>query len=209
MTIGVVGLGYVGLPLVVAFAEAGEHVVGLDVDPEKVASVNAGVSYIEDIPSERLGAALPQISATTRYADLAQADSVLICVPTPLSANREPDLGPLDNSARSLAAVLQPDQLVVLESTTYPGTTRERLVPLLEESGLRVGVDLNVAFSPERVDPGRTDYTLRNTPKVIGGMTPACLDRAIEVYSRVCDEIVQVTTPEAAEMTKLLENIFR
>jgi UDP-N-acetyl-D-glucosamine dehydrogenase len=134
---------------------------------------------------------------------------VLICVPTPLTANREPDLGPLNAAARALAQVLQPGQLVVLESTTYPGTTRERLVPLLEESGLRAGEDLNVAFSPERVDPGRTDFTLRNTPKVIGGLTEACAARADEVYSHVCDHIVHVSTPEAAEMTKLLENIFR
>ena len=130
-------------------------------------------------------------------------------MPTPLTENREPDLGPLNASARALAQVLQPGQLVILESTTYPGTTRERLVPLLEESGLRLGEDLNVAFSPERVDPGRTDYTLRNTPKVVGGMTPACLERATELYSRVCDHIVPVSTPEAAELTKLLENIFR
>jgi UDP-N-acetyl-D-glucosamine dehydrogenase len=133
----------------------------------------------------------------------------LICVPTPLTTNREPDLGPLNATARALAQVLQPGQLVVLESTTYPGTTRERLVPLLEESGLRLGEDLHVAFSPERVDPGRTDFTMRNTPKVIGGMTPDCALRAEELYSRVCDHIVRVSSPEAAEMTKLLENIFR
>jgi UDP-N-acetyl-D-glucosamine dehydrogenase len=209
MTIGVVGLGYVGLPLVVAFAEAGEQVVALDVDSAKVSSVAAGDSYIEDVGSERLQAVLGQIKPTRRYADLAKADAVIICVPTPLTANREPDLGPLNAAASALAQVLQPGQLVVLESTTYPGTTRERLVPLLEESGLRVGEDLNVAFSPERVDPGRTDYTLRNTPKVVGGMTPRCLSRAVELYSHVCDHIVQVSTPEAAELTKLLENIFR
>ena len=130
-------------------------------------------------------------------------------VPTPLTANREPDLGALIASARALAQVLQPGQLVVLESTTYPGTTRERLVPLLEESGLRVGEQLNVAFSPERVDPGRKDFTLRNTPKVVGGMTPECAERAEAVYGRICDHIVRVSTPEAAELTKLLENIFR
>lgn len=209
MTVGVVGLGYVGLPLVVAFAEAGDRVVALDLDPLKVAAVAAGDSYIEDIPSERLRAVLPRIRVTHRYADLAQAQAVLICVPTPLSGNREPDLGPLDAAAESLAQVLQPGQLIVLESTTYPGTTRERLVPLLEATGLRVGKDINVAFSPERVDPGRTDYTLRNTPKVVGGITPACLDRADELYSRVCDQVVRVSTPEAAELTKLLENIFR
>jgi UDP-N-acetyl-D-glucosamine dehydrogenase len=209
MKIGVIGLGYVGLPLVVAFAEAGDDVVALDVDPLKVSAVAAGESYIEDIPSERLGAVLARIRATYRYADLAKADAVIICVPTPLSENREPDLGPLDAAAKSLLQILQPGQLIVLESTTYPGTTRDRLMPLLESSGLRVGTDINLAFSPERVDPGRTDYTLRTTPKVVGGITPGCLDRADDLYSRVCDHIVRVSTPEAAELTKLLENIFR
>jgi UDP-N-acetyl-D-glucosamine dehydrogenase len=209
MTVGVVGLGYVGLPLVVAFAEAGDRVVALDIDPLKVAAVGKGESYIEDVASERLQAVLPRIRATHRYADLAQAEAVLICVPTPLTDNREPDLGPLDAAAKSLAQVVQPGQLIVLESTTYPGTTRERLVPLLEASELRVGEDINVAFSPERVDPGRTDYTLRNTPKVVGGITSACAERAEELYGRVCDHVIRVSTPEAAELTKLLENIFR
>jgi UDP-N-acetyl-D-glucosamine dehydrogenase len=209
MKVGVVGLGYVGLPLAVAFAEAGDGVIALDVDPLKVSAVNAGDSYIEDITSARLREVLPKIRATYRYADLAQAEAVIICVPTPLTDNREPDLGPLDAAAKSLAQVLQPGQLIVLESTTYPGTTRERLLPLLESSGLRVGTDINLAFSPERVDPGRTDYTLRTTPKVVGGVTPACLDRADDLYSRVCDNVVRVSTPDAAEMTKLLENIFR
>jgi UDP-N-acetyl-D-glucosamine dehydrogenase len=209
MNVAVVGLGYVGLPLAVAFADAGEEVIGLDVDPLKVSAVAAGDSYIEDVPSERLRAVLPRIRATYDYGDLARADAVLICVPTPLSENREPDLGPLDAAAKSLAQMLQPGQLIVLESTTYPGTTRERLLPLLESSGLRVGEDFNLAFSPERVDPGRTDFTLRETPKVIGGITPGCLDRADDLYSRVCDHIVRVSTPEAAELAKLLENIFR
>mgnify|MGYP001186452343 CR=1 FL=1 len=209
MSVGVIGLGYVGLPLAVAFAEAGEQVVGVDLDEAKVSAVEAGTSYIEDIPSERLRTALPLIEVSTRYAPLARTDAVLICVPTPLSPNREPDLGPLLGAGRALGLVLQRGQLVVLESTTYPGTTREQLVPLLEQGGLRVGDGLNVAFSPERVDPGRTDYTLRNTPKVIGGLTPECAARAAELYGRVCDDIVHVSTPEAAEMTKLLENIFR
>jgi UDP-N-acetyl-D-glucosamine dehydrogenase len=210
MSVGVIGLGYVGLPLAVAFAEAGEDVVAVDLDPRKVAAIRAGESYVEDISSERLAAVLPQIHATSHYQPLARADAVLICVPTPLTANREPDLGALISSARALGLVLQRGQLVVLESTTYPGTTRERLVPILEqESELRVGEELNVAFSPERVDPGRTDYNLKNTPKVIGGVTPACGERAAELYGRICDHIVRVSTPEAAEMTKLLENIFR
>jgi UDP-N-acetyl-D-glucosamine dehydrogenase len=209
MNVGIVGLGYVGLPLAVAFAEAGDEVIALDVDPTKVLSVKAGESYIEDISSERLRDVLPSIRATYRYADLAKADAVIICVPTPLTDNREPDLGPLQAAGKSLAQVLQPGQLIVLESTTYPGTTRELLMPLLESTGLRVGPDINLAFSPERVDPGRTDYTLRTTPKVIGGITPACLERVDDLYSRVCDRTVRVSTPEAAELTKLLENIFR
>jgi len=202
-------LGYVGLPLAVAFAEAGQRVVGIDVDPRKIEAISAGISYIEDIPSERLAAVRDMIDVSRHYAPLARTDAILICVPTPLTPNREPDLGPLLSAARGVAQVIQRDQLVVLESTTYPGTTRERLVPLLEESGLRVGEDLNVAFSPERVDPGRTDYTLRNTPKIIGGMSEACTQRATELYGLVCDELIPVTSPEAAEMAKLLENIFR
>jgi len=199
----------VGLPLAVAFAEAGEHVVGVDADPRKVASLHAGESYIEDIAEERLRAVLPLINATSYYAPLARADAVIICVPTPLTPNREPDLGPLSAAGAALGQILQRGQLVVLESTTYPGTTRERLVPLLEESGLRVGDGLNVAFSPERVDPGRTDYTLRTTPKIVGGITPECGDRAEQLYQLVCEHIIRVSTPEAAEMAKLLENIFR
>ena len=202
-------MGYVGLPLAVAFAEAGQRVVGIDVDPRKIEAISAGISYIEDIPSERLAAVRDMIDVSRHYAPLARTDAILICVPTPLTPNREPDLGPLLSAARGVAQVIQRDQLVVLESTTYPGTTRERLVPLLEESGLRVGEDLNVAFSPERVDPGRTDYTLRNTPKIIGGMSEACTQRATELYGLVCDELIPVTSPEAAEMAKLLENIFR
>jgi UDP-N-acetyl-D-glucosamine dehydrogenase len=210
MSVGVIGLGYVGLPLVVAFAEAGERVVAVDIDERKIAAIEAGESYIEDVSSERLAAVKDSIEASTHFAPLARTDAVLICVPTPLTGNREPDLGPLLDSGSALGHVLQRGQLVVLESTTYPGTTRERLVPLLEEgSGLKVGAGLNVAFSPERVDPGRTDYTLRNTPKVVGGITPACLERAVELYGRVCDHVVRVSTPEAAELTKLLENIFR
>jgi UDP-N-acetyl-D-glucosamine dehydrogenase len=209
MSIGVIGLGYVGLPLAVAFAEAGQRVVAVDVDSAKIAAIEARSSYIEDIPSPRLAAVADQIEASTHYAPLARCEAVLICVPTPLTANREPDLGPLLSAARSLASVVQRGQLVVLESTTYPGTTREQLVPLLAESDLAVGTELHVAFSPERVDPGRTDYTLRTTPKIVGGLTERCTERAAEVYSLICDEIVRVSNPEAAEMAKLLENIFR
>ena len=207
--VGVVGLGYVGLPLAVAFAEEGVDVVGVDYDARLVEAVEAGESHIEDVSSQRLGAVSGRISATTDYGRLADCDAVLIAVPTPLTRNREPDLGPLLSSAQALSSVVCAGQLIVLESTTYPGTTREQLVPLLEESGLAAGRDFNVAFSPERVDPGRTDYTLRTTPKIVGGLTPACLDRAVALYSTVCDEIVEVSSPEPAELAKLLENVFR
>jgi UDP-N-acetyl-D-glucosamine dehydrogenase len=203
-------MGYVGLPLAVAFAEAGHEVWGVEVDPVRVAALERGESYVEDIPSERLTSVLDRLHATTRYADLAQVEAAIIAVPTPLTRNREPDLTPLEDSTTRLGEVLQHGQLVVLESTTYPGTTREKLVPMLEElSGLKAGDDFNVAFSPERVDPGRTDYTLRNTPKIVGGLTPACLDRALILYSEVCDNLVPVSAPEPAELAKLLENVFR
>jgi UDP-N-acetyl-D-glucosamine dehydrogenase len=207
--VGVIGLGYVGLPLAVAFAEESHEVVGVDTDARRVAGVQAGESHIEDIPSKRLAAVSARLEATTDYERLADCEAVLIAVPTPLTRNREPDLGPLLSSLRSLAGILREGQLVVLESTTYPGTTREQLVPLLEESGLSAGRDFNVAFSPERVDPGRTDYTLRTTPKIVGALTPACLDRALALYGLVCDELVPVSAPEPAELAKLLENVFR
>jgi UDP-N-acetyl-D-glucosamine dehydrogenase len=208
-TVGVIGLGYVGLPLAVAFAQAGCEIVAVDVDPRKVEAIAAGDSYIEDVPSEQLRGVAERMHASMHYSRLAKADAVLVCVPTPLTQNREPDLGPLLDSTRALADVLQHDQLVVVESTTYPGTTRERVAPLLEESGLRAGHDFHLAFSPERVDPGRTDFTLRSTPKVIGGLTDACAQRAEQLYGLVCDTLVRVSTPEAAELCKLLENIFR
>ncbi|HEY8303655.1 MAG TPA: nucleotide sugar dehydrogenase [Solirubrobacteraceae bacterium] len=208
-TVGIIGLGYVGLPLAVAFAEVGCEVVAVDLDASKAQSLARGESYVEDVASERLRAVLDRISASSGYEDLARADAVLVCVPTPLTPNREPELGPLVDSARALAGVLKKGQLVVLESTTYPGTTRERMAPLLEESGLVAGRDFHLAFSPERVDPGRTDYTLRTTPKVLGGLTDACADRAEALYGLVCERVVRVSSPEAAELCKLLENIFR
>jgi UDP-N-acetyl-D-glucosamine dehydrogenase len=209
MTIGIIGLGYVGLPLAVAFAEAGETVIGLDTNASRVDALRRGESHVEDVPSEQLRQLEGRFEATTMARRLALAGAILICVPTPLTPNREPDLGPLLSAANTVAGVLQRGQTVVLESTTYPGTTRERLLPILEETGLSAGVDFHLAFSPERVDPGRTDHTLRSTPKVIGGLTPACTERALTVYGRICDHLVPVTTPEVAEMSKLLENIFR
>ncbi len=208
-TVGIIGLGYVGLPLAVSFAEAGCEVIALDIDAGRIEQVAAGRSHVEDVADRRLGAVAEHIHPTTDYAELIAAQAVLICVPTPLTLNREPDLAPLIAAVRSLGGVVVAGQLVVLESTTYPGTTRERLVPLLEESGLAAGRDFQLAFSPERVDPGRTDFTLRSTPKVVGGLTQACGDRAEELYGHVCDRVVRVSSPEAAELTKLLENIFR
>src|SRR2546421_2722328 len=209
MTIGIVGVGYVGLPLAPAFAEAGHEVIGVDVDPRRVAAVNQGPSHVEDVSSARLRGVEDRLVATPSYAELDRAEAILVCVPTPLSSNREPELGPLVAAATSLAKVLRRDQLVVLESTTYPGTTRERLRPILEESGLAAGRDFHLAFSPERVDPGRTDHTMRTTPKVVGGLTETCADRAESLYRTICDEVVRVSTPEVAELSKLLENIFR
>ena len=209
MKVGIVGLGYVGLPLAVAFAEEGHDVVGVDTSQRVAEAVSRGESHIEDVCSERLAGLGERLRASTRYAELAACDTVVIAVPTPLTRNREPDLGPLVAAGRSLAGVLQRGQLVALESTTYPGTTRERLIPLLEESGLAAGRDFAVAFSPERVDPGRTDHTMRTTPKVVGGLTSECLQRASDFYRVVCDEVVAVSSLEIAELTKLLENVFR
>ncbi len=209
MSVGIIGVGYVGLPLAVAFAEAGQRVIAVDLDRAKIDGLLAGESYIEDVPSERLRTVRSSIEPSTELGAVAEADAVLICVPTPLTPNREPDLAPLLEAGRALGEVIRRGQLVVLESTTYPGTTREQLVPLLEQRGLRVGDGLNVAFSPERVDPGRTDYTLRNTPKLLGGMTLVCTERAAELYGLICDHVVRVSNPEVAEMAKLLENIFR
>jgi UDP-N-acetyl-D-glucosamine dehydrogenase len=209
MSVGIVGLGYVGLPLAVSFAEAGEHVIGIEVNARRVAQLRRGESYIEDVPDSRLQAVASAIEASTRIAALAKADAIIVCVPTPLTPNREPDLSPLVDACQAIATVLQPGQLVVLESTTYPGTTRERALPILEESGLRAGEDFFLAFSPERVDPGRTDYTLQTTPKIVAGLTETCGNAAEALYSLVCDKLVRVEALESAEMAKLLENIFR
>jgi len=209
MKIGIIGLGYVGLPLAVAFAEAGHEVVGLDADSHKTESLARGDSYVEDISDAVLAPLVERIHATTRHADLASCEAVIICVPTPLTGSREPDLTYLLDAGAALAEVLRPGQLVVLESTTYPGTTRDQLAPVLAESGLEAGSDFHLAFSPERIDPGRTDYTVRTTPKLVGGLTEACSRRAYDLYDLICDEVVVLSSPEAAELSKLLENIFR
>ena len=209
--VAIVGLGYVGLPLATTFAEAGVSVLGLDAIQAKVDQVNSGSSYIEDVPSERLGplVAAGNIRATTSWDEVRAADAIIICLPTPLTDHREPDLSAVLGACESLAERLRPGHLVVLESTTYPGTTRDEVAPVLERSGLRAGRDFHLAFSPERVDPGRTDWTTATTPKVMGGLTPECTQHAMDLYGLACETLVPVGSPEVAELTKLLENIFR
>jgi UDP-N-acetyl-D-glucosamine dehydrogenase len=209
--IAIVGAGYVGVPLGHVFAEAGQRVVLLDVDAGRVEALNRGESYVEDVPSERLRELVESgaFAATTDYDAIRETDAVLVALPTPLSPNREPDLSIVLGAVRKIADRLRTGHLVVLESTTYPGTTREDVLPILAGSGLEVGRDFHLAFSPERVDPGRTDWTTKTTPKIVGGLTEACSERAVELYRRALDNVIPVSSPEAAELTKLLENIFR
>jgi UDP-N-acetyl-D-glucosamine dehydrogenase len=211
--VAIIGLGYVGLPLAVVFAEAGFTVIGIDLDPRKVDALTEGRSYIEDIPSERIQPLVAEgrLSATTNFSVLAQCDAVSICVPTPLNKTGDPDISYIISASEQIARYLHPGMLVVLESTTYPGTTREIILPRLgnDVNGLHVGTDFFLCFSPERVDPGRTDWTTINTPKVLGGVTPQCLKAGQTLYGGAIQRIVPVSSPEAAEMTKLLENTFR
>jgi UDP-N-acetyl-D-glucosamine dehydrogenase len=209
--VAIVGAGYVGLPLAEAFAAAGVPVVLVDVDAERVAAIERGESYVEDVTQGALASALEggTLTATTDYDAVRDTDAVLIALPTPLSPNRQPDLSFVVDAVDRLAERLRPGQLVVLESTTYPGTTREEVLPRLAASGLEVGKDFFLAFSPERVDPGRTDWTVKTTPKIVGGITPACAERAAALYRRAVETVITVSSPEAAELTKLLENIFR
>jgi UDP-N-acetyl-D-glucosamine dehydrogenase len=208
--VGIVGAGYVGVPLAQVFAEAGKQVVLVDVNEERAAMLNRGESYIEDVPSEQLKRLVDErgLTATTDYDVLREVDAIVIALPTPLSKQREPDLSILLGATWEISKRLQKGQLVVLESTTYPGTTRE-LQPILERSGLEAGADFHLAFSPERVDPGRQDWTTRNVTKVVGGVTDACTARAAELYGSAIENVHPVSSPEAAELTKLLENIFR
>jgi UDP-N-acetyl-D-glucosamine dehydrogenase len=210
-TIAIIGAGYVGVPLAEVFGQAGHTILLVETVPERVEMLNRGESYVDDVPSESLrklvGAG--HLKATGDYDDLRDADAILIALPTPLSPQREPDLSIVLDSAREISTRLRPGQLVVLESTTYPGTTRERLLPILEESGLKAGEDFHLAFSPERVDPGREDWTTKTTPKVVGGLTEECTRCALDLYGSAVDSVVEVSSPEAAELTKLLENIFR
>ncbi len=209
--VAIVGAGYVGVPLAQVFAEAGRSVLLVERDADRVAQLNRGESYIEDVPSEALKLLVDGqlLRATTDYDELRDADAILIALPTPLSKQREPDLSIVNAATEEIAKRLRKGHLVVLESTTYPGTTREELLPRLEASGLKVGEDFNLAFSPERVDPGNEDWTTKNVPKVVGGITEACTDRAAELYGSAVDTVHRVTSPESAELTKLLENIFR
>jgi UDP-N-acetyl-D-glucosamine dehydrogenase len=209
--VGVVGVGYVGLPLVVEFAHVGFRVVALDLNEGKVASINQGRSYIEDIPSAALKPLVEAglVRATSQYSDLASADAIIICVPTPLNKTKDPDMSYIIQAIESISAISRPGIAVILESTTYPGTTEEVIVPALEKKGLKVGEDVFVAFSPERIDPGNERYGLRNTPKVVGGITPACQKVAVALYGTAVDQVVPVSSPTTAEMVKLLENTFR
>jgi UDP-N-acetyl-D-glucosamine dehydrogenase len=209
--VAIVGAGYVGVPLAQVFAEAGRRVLLVDVSEERVAQLNRGESYIEDVPSETMAALVKKhgLRATTDYDELRYADAILVALPTPLSRQREPDLTIVIGAVEQIATRLRKGHLVVLESTTYPGTTREIVQPILEGSGLTLGEDFHLAFSPERVDPGRTDWTTKNVPKVVGGITPACTERAAELYASAVENVHRVSSPEAAELTKLLENIFR
>ncbi len=209
--VAVIGLGYVGLPLAVAFAKAGFPVIGIDVDENKVAALNAGKSYIGDISDEDLRphVASGRLRATTDYDALREADAIFICVPTPYDAQRAPDLSYIRAAAESIRPRLRPGQLVVLQSTTYPGTTEEVVQPILEASGLRAGRDFYLAFSPERIDPGNKQWSAYNTPKVVGGVDPESTRLACELLSQMGAPVHPVSSPRAAEMTKLLENIFR
>ncbi|QRN94248.1 nucleotide sugar dehydrogenase [Archangium violaceum] len=209
--VGVVGMGYVGLPLGMAFAEAGFPVMGLDVDTRKVESIGKGESYIKHIPSAPLKelTSAGKLKATTDFSKAREMDCIIICVPTPLTASREPDMSYIIKTGEALSPHVRPGQLFILESTTYPGTTDEVLKPLLEKSGLKAGVDFHLAFSPEREDPGNKSFNTKTIPKIVGGHTPACLEVAQALYASALKETVAVSSTRVAELAKLLENIFR
>jgi len=210
-TVGIIGLGYAGLPMAVAFAEAKLPTIGVDLRPDRIADIHAGRSYVGDIADATIArlTAAGTLRATADYAALAEADAITICVPTPLSKTKTPDIAAIVGAIESLAPHLHPGQLVVLESTSYPGTTEEILRPAIEARGLVVGEDVFLAFAPERVDPGNARFGTRNTPKLVGGVTPACRDLAVALYRTIVDEVVPVSSPMVAETAKLLENTFR
>jgi UDP-N-acetyl-D-glucosamine dehydrogenase len=209
-SIGIIGLGYVGLPLAVAFADSGASVLGVDLDPQRVAAIRNGRSFIEDVPTAALARLVGEgrLGAAADVEALKDCDAIVICVPTPLGKSKEPDISFIVGAADAVAAIIRPGQLVVLESTTYPGTTQEILLPRFEARGIAAGEEFFLAFSPERIDPGNTRYTLRDIPKVVGGLTPACRALVATLYERIT-RVVPVSSPETAEMVKLFENTFR
>ncbi|UCC99121.1 MAG: nucleotide sugar dehydrogenase [Phycisphaerales bacterium] len=211
VVVGVLGLGYVGLPLAREFANTGLKVVGFDIDEKKVRILNSGRSIIKHVPHAQVRQIVKtgRFRATTDMTRLKTVDAILVCVPTPLTENREPDVQFIVGSTETIAKYLRPGQLVVLESTTYPGTSRELMVPILETSGLKAGRDFHVAYSPEREDPGNKDFTTKTIPKVVGGLTKQCLDAACELYGAAIERTVRVSSLEAAEAAKILENIYR
>src|SRR6185436_18946152 len=209
--LGVIGLGYVGLPLAVEMAEAGFKVTGIDIDERKVKQLQRGVSYIQDVPTASVKRLVRDglLNATTDFSVLRKVDTVNICVPTPLSKQRDPDVSFIVSASEQVAKYLHSGQLIVLESTTYPGTTEELILPLLRKTGMEVGKDFFLAFSPERVDPGNPQFNTRNIPKVVGGVTPACTEVAVQLYRQRLEKVVPVSSTQVAEMVKLLENTFR
>jgi UDP-N-acetyl-D-glucosamine dehydrogenase len=210
-TVGIVGLGYVGLPLAVEFAKAGFQVLGFEVDARKANKLNEGVSYIPDIPTEILAKEVHahRLSATTDFSRIAECDTISVCVPTPLSKNKDPDLTYIISATEQIQKYLRKGQLIVLESTTFPGTTSEIVAPMLEKTGLQIGQDFLLAFSPERIDPGNQHFGVKNTPKIVGGTTAVCTQASAELYGAIIDRVIQVSSPTSAEMVKLLENTFR
>ncbi|HIG72887.1 MAG TPA: nucleotide sugar dehydrogenase [Myxococcales bacterium] len=209
--IGVIGLGYVGLPLAVEFAKIGFDVTGFDIDANKINAIEKGESYIEDVPNADLNEvkAAGRLHATADFGDLTRLDIINICVPTPLTRTKDPDVSHMARAVEEIRRRLRTGQLIILGSTTYPGTTQELFVPMLEESGLEVGEDFSLAFAPERIDPGNKLFTVRNVPKVVGGQTPLCTELASKIFGTIFDEIVPVSSTQSAEMVKLLENTFR
>lgn len=209
--IGIIGIGYVGLPLAVEFAKSGYNVVGIDLNQEKVRRINRGENYIKDIPDSELRGLVEdkRLSATCDFSVLKDIDAISICVPTPLNKTKDPDLSCILDSTKEIKKYLHKDQLIILESTTYPGTTRELILPMLEDTGFKVGIDFFLTFSPERIDPGNKIFNTRNTPKVIGGITEACKRHALALYGNIIEKVIPVSSTESAEIVKLLENTFR
>ena len=209
--VGVIGLGYVGLPLALEFAKAGLRVIGFDVDEQKISSIQDGVSYIDDVPSKEVAAArsAEKLTATDDFSELSACDIINVCVPTPLTKTKDPDVSFIVQALEEIRERIHSGQLIILGSTTYPGTTHELYVPILEATGLKVGEDFAVAFAPERIDPANTQFDVREIPKVVGGETPLCTELATQIFQLVFEEIVPVSSTQSAEMVKLLENTFR